>query len=164
MDNYDEICGCSFQTKSCLWENDVPNIKKSVGEGMYGKPWTFFLQSTSYSYMNLTLFEWLASLFEKRFYFRMSLPFFILTTYLFMPLQQHSAAVVGGLLKASVDVFHQQVHSSFVQWGHSLLYVTALKAAENSHHQQLCSLLNTHTGRTLDITQHAADDGGFHSC
>lgn len=58
-----------------------------------------------------------------------------------MPLQQHSAAVVWGFLKAFVDVFHQQVHSSFVQWAHSLLYVTALKAAQHFDHQQLGSLL-----------------------
>ena len=67
--------------------------------------------------------------------------YYISTAYLFVPLQQHSAAVVRGFLEASVDVFHQQVHSCFVQWSNSFLYVTALKTAQHSDHQQLSSVL-----------------------
>lgn len=58
-----------------------------------------------------------------------------------MPLQQYSTTVVRGLLKASVDVFHEQIHSCFVQRAHGLLYVTALEAAQHFDHQLLCSLL-----------------------
>lgn len=68
-----------------------------------------------------------------------------LLPHLFMPLQQHGAAVVRGLLKASVDVLHQQVHPCFVQRADGFLYVAALKAAHHLDHQQLCSLLHTHT-------------------
>lgn len=80
----------------------------------------------------------------------------LLTTYLFMPLQQHGAAVVRGSLEASVDIFHQQVHSSSVQWAHRLLDVTALETAQHFDHQHLCSVLHTQTthigGRCISNT------------
>lgn len=74
---------------------------------------------------------------------------------LFVPLQQHSTAVIRRFLEASVYVFHQQVHSSSVQRAHSLLYVTALKAAQHPHHQQLGPLLHTHRhtqGQRMGLT------------
>ena len=61
--------------------------------------------------------------------------------YLLVPLQQHSAAVVGGLLEARVDVLHEQVYATAVQSLNSLLYVTALEAAQHPQHQRLCPIL-----------------------
>lgn len=62
-----------------------------------------------------------------------------------MPLQQHGTAVVRGSLEASVDIFHQQVHSSSVERAHGLLDVTALETAQHFDHQHLRSVLHTQT-------------------
>lgn len=76
--------------------------------------------------------------------------------HLFVPLQQHGAAVVRGSLEASVDVLHQQVHAGLVQGAHRLLDVAALEAAHHFDHQQLRSVLrapNTHVNGKLRFTQ-----------
>lgn len=59
-----------------------------------------------------------------------------------MPLQQHSTAVVGGALKALVDVLHEQVHPVLVQRLHRLLNVIGFEGDEHLQHDALGTVLS----------------------
>lgn len=58
-----------------------------------------------------------------------------------MPLQENRAAIFRWLLKALVDVLHQQVHTIPIQRLHPFLNVTAFEGSEHLHHQTFCTIL-----------------------
>lgn len=66
-------------------------------------------------------------------------------SYLFVPLQQGSTAVFRRLLKALVDVLHEQVNSVLIQRLYSFLNVTALEGTQYFKHQGFSTILITHT-------------------
>ena len=59
-----------------------------------------------------------------------------------MPLQQHSAAVVRGALKAFVDVLHQQVDTVLVQRLHRLLNIVGFERDEDLQDNAFCAILS----------------------
>lgn len=66
-------------------------------------------------------------------------------TYLFMPLQQHSTAVVGWALKAFINILHQQVHTILVQRLNGLLNIISFKRDEHFQDNAACPVLRVNT-------------------